>query len=65
MKSNQVSSLCQALGSSVQTLALAQGHLWKPCYHREENNVTITSFSWGANTPLPQTIRRNAHYLLS
>lgn len=65
MKSNQVSSLCQALGSSVQTLALAQGHLWKPWYHREENNGTITSFSWGTNTPLPQTIRRNAHYLLS
>ena len=27
--------------------------------------VTITSFSWGANTPLPQSTRRNAHYLLS
>ena len=30
-----------------------------------EVTVTITSFSWGANTPLPQSTRRNAHYLLS
>lgn len=52
MKRNQFSSPRQAWGSSVQTLALAQGHLWKAWYSREESTVTIISFSWGTNTPL-------------